>query len=47
MASGWDTAETFDLTRFPELFPRYNISPTQPVASVRASGSGRELVNLR
>jgi putative SOS response-associated peptidase YedK len=47
LTSGRDVAETFDLTGFPEMLPRYNISPTQPVASVRESGSGRELVNLR
>jgi putative SOS response-associated peptidase YedK len=28
----------------PELFPRYNIAPSQPVAVVRAAPGGRELV---
>jgi putative SOS response-associated peptidase YedK len=47
MTSGRDVAEHFDVTGFPELAPRYNIAPTQAVAAVRVSGSGRELVNLR
>jgi putative SOS response-associated peptidase YedK len=29
------------------LAPRYNIAPSQPVAAVRAGGSGRECVRLR
>jgi putative SOS response-associated peptidase YedK len=40
-------AEVFDLTGFPELAPRYNIAPTQPVAAVRAGEAGRDLVRLR
>jgi putative SOS response-associated peptidase YedK len=31
----------------PELFPRYNVAPTQQVAAVRTSEGGRELVMLR
>jgi putative SOS response-associated peptidase YedK len=40
-------AEAFDLAGLPELAPRYNIAPTQPVAAVRAGAAGRELVRLR
>ena len=40
-------AEAFDLAGFPELAPRYNIAPTQPVAAVRAGEAGRQLVRLR
>jgi putative SOS response-associated peptidase YedK len=40
-----EVAEIFDLDKTPELVPRYNIAPTQPVAVIRAKadGSGREL----
>jgi putative SOS response-associated peptidase YedK len=34
-ASGEEIAEAFDLDETPELAPRYNIAPTQPVAVVR------------
>jgi putative SOS response-associated peptidase YedK len=47
LSSGREIAETFDLAGFPELAPRYNIAPTQPVAVVRAGEAGRELVRLR
>jgi putative SOS response-associated peptidase YedK len=40
-------ASHFDLTSLPELLPRYNIAPTQPVLAVRAAGSGREAALLR
>ena len=40
-------AEAFGLAGFPELAPRYNIAPTQPVAAVRAGAAGRQLVRLR
>jgi putative SOS response-associated peptidase YedK len=40
-------AEAFDLAGFPDLAPRYNIAPTQPVAAVRAGEAGRECVRLR
>ena len=33
-ASGEEIAEAFDLDEAPELAPRYNIAPTQPVAVV-------------
>jgi len=48
-ASGEELAEAFGLDDPPELAPRYNIAPTQPVAVVRAaaSGSGRTLSLLR
>jgi putative SOS response-associated peptidase YedK len=47
LSSGREIAEAFDLTSFPELAPRYNIAPTQPVLAVRAAGSGRAAVLLR
>ena len=39
----------FGVSGIPPLSPRYNISPSQPVAAVRATpaGSGRELAFLR
>jgi putative SOS response-associated peptidase YedK len=38
----------FGFENLPNLPPRYNIAPTQPVAAVRAAaGGGRELVLLR
>jgi len=42
-------AETFGLEEAPELQPRYNIAPTQPVLAVRqpAPAGERELVPLR
>src|SRR5207248_3059869 len=46
-SDGPTLAVRFDLTSFPELAPRYNIAPTQPVAAVRAGGGGRECVALR
>jgi putative SOS response-associated peptidase YedK len=46
-SSGPKIAEEFDLTGFPELAPRYNVAPTQPVLAVRAAGSGREAALLR
>jgi len=39
--------EQFDLGDVPDLMPRYNIAPTQMVAAVRATETGRELVKLR
>ena len=38
-----DIAELFRLVDVPELHPRYNIAPTQPVAAVRQIGQDREL----
>ena len=40
-------AGLFDLAGFPELAPRYNIAPTQPVAVVRVGEAGRQFVRLR
>ncbi|MCG6922135.1 MAG: SOS response-associated peptidase, partial [Acidobacteria bacterium] len=41
-ASGEEIAEAFDLDDVPQLAPRYNIAPTQPIAVVRLDeGSGR------
>jgi putative SOS response-associated peptidase YedK len=39
--------EVFELLRRPEIVPRYNIAPTQPVAVVRSDGKSRELSLLR
>jgi putative SOS response-associated peptidase YedK len=43
-----DIAELFHLAEVPDLRPRYNIAPTQPVAAVRVSPKDghRELVML-
>jgi putative SOS response-associated peptidase YedK len=43
-----DIAELFRLADIPDLSPRYNIAPTQPVAAVRSSpkDAHRELVML-
>jgi putative SOS response-associated peptidase YedK len=38
-----DLVEIFQLLHMPELTPRYNIAPTQPVAVVRQEGKQREL----
>lgn len=48
-ASGEEIAEAFDLEDTPELGPRYNIAPTQPVAVVRlnAREGRRRLSQLR
>lgn len=48
-ASGEEIAEAFDLEGTPELAPRYNIAPTQPVAVVRldAESGRRRLAALR
>jgi len=46
-ASAEQLATQFQLTGAPELAPRYNIAPTQPVAAVRACDAGRELALLR
>jgi putative SOS response-associated peptidase YedK len=40
-ASGEELAEEFGLAEPPDLTPRYNIAPTQPVLVVRARTSGR------
>jgi putative SOS response-associated peptidase YedK len=47
--SGADLAESFGLPEIPDLPPRYNIAPTQPVAVVRAEpgAGGRELALVR
>ena len=48
-SSGEVVAEAFDLLEVPQLQPRFNITPSQPVAVVRFGNgqSGRELVFLR
>jgi putative SOS response-associated peptidase YedK len=40
-------AEQFRLPEVPELAPRYNIAPTQPVAAVRQAADERELRMVR
>jgi putative SOS response-associated peptidase YedK len=47
MTSGRNIVEEFGLADFPELFPKYNIAPTQPVLAVREGGAGREAAFLR
>ncbi len=44
-----EVVRQFRLPGIPDLAPRYNIAPTQPVAAVRAAGEGadRELAMLR
>ncbi len=39
-------AAALELESVPELEPRYNIAPSQPVAIVRAAGPGRELAQV-
>jgi len=39
--------ETFETEPFEDLPPRYNIAPTQPVATVRQVGSSRILSIMR
>lgn len=48
-ASGEEIAEAFDLDQAPQLSPRYNIAPTQPVVVVRleAGTNARGLSTLR
>jgi putative SOS response-associated peptidase YedK len=45
----WQIAEAFDLPEVPEVTPRFNIAPTQPVAAIRVAPDGghRELTFLR
>ncbi len=40
-------ASHFGVSKVPELAPRYNIAPSQDIAVVRESASGRECVLLR
>jgi putative SOS response-associated peptidase YedK len=48
-SSGEAVADTFDLAEVPDLLPRFNIAPSQPVAVVRQEpgAEGRELAFLR
>jgi putative SOS response-associated peptidase YedK len=39
--------QLFELPEAPELAPRYNVAPTQPVATVIARSTGRRLVMMR
>ncbi len=46
--SGRVLAELFDVEAVPELDPRYNIAPSQPVLAARADAAGeREVARLR
>lgn len=49
ISSAEDLVEQFQLFEVPSLSPRYNIAPSQPVATVRQSpgNGGRELALLR
>ncbi len=47
LSSGPPIADLFQLAGVPDLAPRYNIAPTQPVAVVRVAEGARELVQLR
>jgi putative SOS response-associated peptidase YedK len=40
-------ADLFDLAVVPELFPRYNVAPTQSILAVRLADGRREAVTLR
>lgn len=44
---GETLAEAFELESAPEVEPRYNIAPSQPVLIVRGTGNGREAVRAR
>lgn len=44
---GKTLAQAFDLAAVPELPPRYNIAPTQPIAAIRGAKDGRRLDLLR
>src|SRR5262245_14694900 len=46
-SSGEAIAEAFGMSSVLELQPRYNVAPSQPVAVVRATPGGRELVLLK
>jgi putative SOS response-associated peptidase YedK len=48
LAPGEAVAELFDLSETPQLAPRYNIAPTQPVAAVRYNNdkNQRELAHF-
>jgi len=46
-STGAVVADLFDLAGAPDLAARFNIAPSQPVAVVRLSEHGRELVPLR
>jgi putative SOS response-associated peptidase YedK len=45
--SSRDLVEIFALLREPDLKPRYNIAPTQPVAVIRQVDGHRELTMMR
>jgi putative SOS response-associated peptidase YedK len=41
-----DVAKAFDLVEVPELFPRFNIAPTQDVAIVRLGEDERRHLSM-
>src|SRR5947199_8653553 len=40
-------AELLGLPQVPELFPRYNVAPTQPILTAVDAGGGRKLSLMR
>jgi putative SOS response-associated peptidase YedK len=46
-ASGEELRQRYPMVDIPELEPRYNVAPTQQVAALRATDSGRALSMLR
>jgi putative SOS response-associated peptidase YedK len=44
--SAKDVADLFGLADVPDLLPRYNVAPTQPVATVRADAAGHGSLGL-
>jgi putative SOS response-associated peptidase YedK len=44
--SAKDVADLFGLADVPDLAPRYNVAPTQPVAAVRAAADGQRSLGL-
>jgi putative SOS response-associated peptidase YedK len=46
-ASGDEIAQRFELPEAPLLDARYNVSPTQTIATVRLTPTGRELARLK
>ena len=45
--SGEILAARFELPAAPNLPPRYNVAPSQPVGAIRAAEGGREWATLR
>jgi putative SOS response-associated peptidase YedK len=47
LASQPELAGLFGIDSFPDLAPRYNIAPTQPVVAVRIADAARQALRLR